>query len=171
MSMSLCHIVAASKNWVIGREGKMPWHISEDLKYFKKMTQGCPVIMGRKTFDSIGKPLPGRFNVILSRSDLNLPEGCRLAKSLDEAVFLAQSWLEENGQSSTSEPNIFIIGGGDLYRSSLQKVDRIYLTAIDRIVEGDTHYPEIDETHFRLLKSEAHEVPEKFSFRVYEKIH
>lgn len=169
--MGICHIVAASKNWVIGLDGKMPWHLSEDLKYFKKTTLGCPVIMGRKTFESIGKPLPGRFNVILSRSDLNLPEGCTLAKSLEEAVQLAESWWKKNSQNSGGEQNIFIIGGGDLYKSSLQRIDRIYLTAIDREIEGDTHYPAVDEFQFKLLKSEAHEVPERFSFKVYERIH
>ncbi len=169
--MGICHIVAASRNWVIGLDGKMPWHLSEDLKYFKKTTQGCPVIMGRKTFESIGKALPGRFNVILSRSDLNLPEGCTLVKSLEEALQLAQSWWEKNSHNFGGEQNIFIIGGGDLYRSSLQRIDRIYLTAIDREIEGDTYYPAVDEFQFKLLKSETLEIPERFSFQVYERIH
>jgi dihydrofolate reductase len=165
--LAIHHIVAASKNWIIGLDGKMPWHISEDLKYFKRMTLGCPVIMGRKTFESMGKPLPGRFNVVLSRSDFPLPEGTALAHSLDEAISLAQTWYDEH--PAPGEPNIFIIGGGDLYRSSVQRVQRIYLTAIERVIEGDTFYPPIDEKEFKLLKSERHELPEAFSFKVYER--
>ena len=169
--MIVSHIVAASKNWVIGIDGKMPWNLRADLQHFKQTTMGWPIIMGRKTFDSLRRPLPGRLNIVLSRSDLQLPEGCKLVPSLEVAFQEASQWLLSNRSDiAQSDWKIFIIGGGDIYKTTLGAVDRIYLTNIDRIVEGDTSYPPIDPSKFRLISSESFHDPESFSFQVYDKI-
>ena len=168
--MKINHIVAASRNWAIGLDGKMPWHIKEDLQYFKKTTLGWPVIMGRKTFESIGKTLPGRLNIVISRSIQSLPDEVILTHSIEDSIARAKDWLDSNmGTVPESERNIFIIGGGELYRASVEFVDRIYLTLIERDFDGDTFYPEVDPQLFRLTHSESCSSSEKFSFLVYDR--
>jgi dihydrofolate reductase len=124
-------IVAISKNGVIGRDNQLPWDIPEDMKSFRQTTAGHPIIMGRKTFESIGRPLPNRLNIVMTRSE-DAIEGVTLAHDLDEAIVLAE-------QSDNNE--IFIIGGGNVYSQAIDKVDRLYLTIVDEDVEGDTKFP------------------------------
>jgi dihydrofolate reductase len=124
------HVVAVSKNGVIGKNGKLPWHFSSDLKFFKKLTTGHTVIMGRVTFDSIGKPLPNRRNIVVSRQARSVP-GVEFAPSVAEALKLAKGG------------EVFIIGGASIYKETLDLVDAIYLTHIDQVFEGDAFYPGI----------------------------
>jgi len=131
--MSLSHIVAISKNRAIGKDGKIPWYLPEDLKKFKARTQQHTILMGRKTYESIGKPLPKRRNIVVSRT-MKKPEGVELelVSSLEEALKLCPPDEES-----------FIIGGAEIYAQTMDKIDRIYLTTVDRVVEGDAFYPEI----------------------------
>ncbi len=136
----LYHVVAMADNRVIGKENRLPWHFPADLKHFKQLTMGMTVIMGRKTFESIGKPLPGRRNFVLSRSknpETALPNGSlKFFDSLDEAL------------KHVETPDAFIIGGADLYRQTMDRVDGIWLTRIEGNYEGDTFYPDIPG-HFK----------------------
>lgn len=134
-------IAAISKNKQIGLANKMPWHIPEDLAYFRKVTTGKTILMGRKTFESIGFPLPNRENIILTKNPNFKPEGVRVIHSMEEALSLCHD-LEE----------IFIIGGGEIYSLFLPYADELYLTLIDIIVEGDTCFPEFEET-FKCIHS------------------
>lgn len=136
-------IAAASLNGVIGREQKLPWDLPEDLKYFKERTYGAPVIMGRKTFDSIRRPLPGRKNIIVTRrTDLIIP-GAWLAQTLEQAM-----------REAGDVPEVFILGGGEIYRLALPFADRIYLTEIDLKIEGDTTFPDFSREDFKETKRE-----------------
>jgi dihydrofolate reductase len=128
-------IVAASQSGVIGKDGKLPWHLPSDLKRFKALTMGHTLIMGRKTFESIGKPLPGRTTLVLTRQTAEMcsfyPEGVHCARSLDEAMDAA---------FAAGENEVFICGGGEVYREALPLVDRVYLTVVERDFEGDTRF-------------------------------
>lgn len=126
-------IAAVAENNVIGNGNRLIWHISEDLKHFRKLTSGHPVIMGRKTYESIGKPLPDRLNIVLSREPRFHAPGCVRLASLEEAL----------QEARRTDENCFVIGGGDLYRQALLKADVIYLTKIHRKYEGDVFFPEI----------------------------
>ena len=119
-------IVAASLNNVIGKDNKLLWRQSADLKRFKELTTGKTVVMGRKTFDSIGKPLPNRRNIVITRQSIQIP-GCEMVNSLEEALKL--------------DNEIFIIGGGEIYQKSIILADKIFLTLIETEIEGDTHFP------------------------------
>jgi len=132
--MKLSLIVAMAENRIIGINKKMPWHLSADLKKFKKITMGHPIIMGRKTFESIGRPLPGRKNIIISRNADYQQEGCEVFNNLDKAI-----------QSCDTEEEVFVIGGATLYESILDKSDRLYITEIKKSFEGDTWFPEINQ--------------------------
>lgn len=123
-------IVAYDKNRVMGYKNAMPWHLPGDLKYFKEQTMGKPMIMGRKTFESIGRPLPGRRNIVISRNPNYDGEGIELASSLDEAIALAGD-----------VPEIMIIGGEQIFKLSLPIADKLYITHIDYEFEGDTFFP------------------------------
>lgn len=125
-------IVAISQNRVIGRDNAMPWHLPDDLKYFRRVTKGNPVIMGRKTHESIGRPLPQRQNIVVSRDPNYHTVGCSVVGSLEAALATAEPGKEA-----------FIIGGAALYRQSLSMVDRVYLTEVRATVEGDTFFPEL----------------------------
>lgn len=127
----LALIVAVARNGVIGKDGALPWHVSEDLKHFKKTTKGHTIIMGRKTFESIGHPLPSRRNIVVSRREGASFSGCEVANSLRAAIELAR----------TSDDCPFIIGGASLYEEALPLTTEIHLTTIDQDVEGDTHFP------------------------------
>lgn len=127
-------IVAMASNRVIGLDNQMPWHLSADLKKFKKITMGSPILMGRKTFESIGKPLPGRINIILSRNKEYQQDGCLVFNDLETAL--------NKGCENANE--IFIIGGSDLYETTLPIADTIYLTIIHKEFQGDAYFPGID---------------------------
>lgn len=134
MSMEKCLIVAVSDDMAIGRGGDMPWHLSEDLKYFKRVTMGCPVIMGRTTFESLGRPLPGRKNIVLSRREISLPEGVVRVGSLDEAYAAAGS-----------AERCFIMGGASVYAQAIGDMDTLYITRIHTTVpDADTFFPPVD---------------------------
>ena len=137
--MTVSIIVAMSENRVIGREGRIPWHIPEDVRWFKEKTLGHTVIMGRKTFESIGRPLPGRKNIIISRKPDYTAEGAEVFHSL------AQVFESKEG----TDDELFIIGGEKIYRQALGATDRIYLTLINRRYEGDTTFPELPEREFK----------------------
>ena len=150
-------IAAVAKNGVIGNKGKLPWHLSEDLKHFKEITMGHPIIMGRKTFQSIGHPLPGRENIVLSSDEDFQAEGITVIHSFAEEI------------EKYSDQKSFVIGGEKVYQLSLPLVDRLYLTLIDRDFEGDTYFPEIDwEKQFKIVEesprqlSAKEEIPYRF---------
>jgi len=145
--MKISIIVAASQNNVIGRENDMPWHISEDLKRFKRLTDGLPIIMGRKTYESLPyKPLPKRRNIIISRQENLSFSGAEVVKSPEEALSLCKQNEE-----------VFIIGGGTIYKHFIASADNIFLTRIHKEIEGDTFFPVFDETLFTKVESEKFE--------------
>ena len=139
--MNLSIIVAMSKNRVIGKDNKMPWHLSNDLKNFKKITIGKTIVMGRLTYDSIGKALPERKNIVLSR---NL---------IDSNVFIFDNF-EEVLDFTKDEDEVFIIGGQDIYSQTIDKVNKLYLTTIDANIEGDKYFPEIDISKWKKIRTE-----------------
>lgn len=144
-------IVAVAKNGVIGDKNSLLWHLREDMIHFRTTTSGHPVVMGRKTYDSIGRPLPKRTNVVITR-DTNLAiEGCTVVHSLDEAVAMFDKSEE-----------VFIIGGAQIYKQALPIADRIYLTVIDKEYEGDTSFPEIDYSAWNEISREEHSSGEEF---------
>lgn len=155
-------IVAVAENGVIGDKNTLLWHISEDLKHFKSITSGHPVIMGRKTFESLGRPLPNRENVVISRQNIVL-DGCTVVHSLDEAVALFPASEE-----------VFIIGGAQIYEQALPLADRFYLTRVLHSYQGDTCFPDWDEAAWRLVESEGFPsgaaYPYPFVFEMYERV-
>jgi len=155
--MILSAIVAVAQNNAIGKDNQLPWHLPDDLKFFKKTTMGKPVLMGRKTFESMGKPLAGRLNIVVSRqNDLDLPEGVLLYNSLDEA-------LQRLEQEPVDEA--FIIGGGKIFEETINTTDRLYITRVDVIIDGATaFFPEIDHTHWKLIWEEPHQADGRHSF-------
>lgn len=164
--MILSFLVAVSENNAIGKDNALPWHLPEDLKFFKRTTMGKPIIMGRKTFDSMGRVLPGRLNVVLSRNaDLKLPEGVLLFKD----IHTAEAHLEAAGVEEA-----FIIGGGEIFRQTMDDADRLYVTRVHGNVEGDTFFPTIDHTHWKCTWEERHEADEKhkypYTFERYDRI-
>lgn len=154
-------IVAVAENGVIGDKNDLLWHISEDLKHFKALTTGHPVIMGRKTYDSLGRPLPNRRNVVITRQDLDI-EGCEVVHSLEEAVGLFPS-----------DEEVFVIGGAQIYRQALDIADRFYLTRVMHAYEGDTSFPEWDTEKWVLESSESFpsgaKYPYPFAFELYSR--
>ena len=147
-------IVAIADNNAIGRNNELLWHISEDLKFFKRTTLGCPVIMGRKTFESIGRPLPKRLNIVVSRSGYEAPEGVRVVASLEEAFDLAGVEILRSAQNDkepaqndieTSASRVFVIGGGQIYAQAISQVDSMVITHVHTVIEdADTFFPAID---------------------------
>jgi dihydrofolate reductase len=147
MSCSIALIAAMASNRVIGRDNRMPWHLPEDLKYFKATTWGKPIVMGRKTFESLGRPLPGRTNIVVSgQSGLILP-GATVASSIDQALELAQAKARQDGVDE-----VMVIGGETLYRQCLDRADRLYLTRIESEPDGDAWFPAFDEALWSLCK-------------------
>lgn len=140
--MEKCIIVAIADNNAIGKDNALLWHISEDLKFFKRTTTGCPVIMGRKTFESIGRPLPKRTNIVISRG-FTAPDGVIVVSSLAEAYELVSSCHSEPVEESP--PGCFIIGGGQIYAQAIAEADRLIVTHVHTVIEdADTFFPEID---------------------------
>jgi len=155
-------IAAMGRDRVIGLNNKMPWHLPADLQWFKKTTLGSPVIMGRKTYDSIGRPLPGRLNIILSRNKKLEIEGCTVVNSLEAALLAAEGAKE-----------VFITGGAHLYEKFLGDAARLYLTLIDADFEGDTYFPEYTQYEWheieRLENAADENNPYPFSFVTLER--
>lgn len=136
--MKISLIVAMSSNRAIGLNNQMPWHLSADLKRFKQITMGHPIIMGRKTFDAIGKPLPGRTNIIVSRNPAYKPEGCIVVDSVEAAINHACRLSDE----------VFVIGGSTLYEATLPMANTLYITQINQDFEGDTFFPEFNRINW-----------------------
>ncbi len=143
--MRITIIVAASANDVIGNAGALPWRLSSDLKRFREMTMGKPVIMGRKTFQSLPKPLDGRDNIVITRDSGFRPQGAEAVPSLAAALALARSHAERRG---TDE--VMVIGGGEIYAAALPSADRVHLTRVHATIEGDAHFPQLDPAAWRL---------------------
>lgn len=140
----LALVVAVAENGVIGGDGELPWRISDDLRWFKQVTLGKPIIMGRRTFDSIGRPLPGRANIVLTRNKEWSCDGVLRAGGVDEAIAIASSLAHEAGASE-----ICVIGGADIYRQTLGAASRIFFTRVEARVEGDVRFPQIDSKVWR----------------------
>ena len=151
--MEKCIIVAIADNNAIGRDNALLWHISEDLKFFRRTTSGHPVIMGRKTFESIGRPLPKRTNIVVSRGDC-APEGTLLAGSLAEAFILAESTSNPSVEAGSTEQcpqRCFVIGGGQIYAQALELADRLIVTHVHTVIENaDTFFPKIDPQQWKV---------------------
>lgn len=147
-------IVAHDKNRVIGYENQMPWHLPEELQYFKKMTMGKPIVMGRKTFESIGKPLPGRRNIVISRNEDYKVDGVEVVNSLEKGLQLVKD-VEE----------VMVIGGEQIFKLALPMADRLYITLINHEFKGDTFFPFYDEKDWKLTsESEAYETKEGYTY-------
>ncbi len=156
--IKVAQIVAAAENGVIGKDNDMPWKISSDLQYFKKVTMHKPVIMGRKTFDSIGKPLPGRTNIVITRDTNFTAEGVITAHSVEMALDVAKSMAEAKGLKE-----VMVIGGAQIYALCLPETGRLYLTRIHAEIDGDTYYPDLNPDEWQDLDREDHVAGEKDS--------
>lgn len=161
-------IVALAANNVIGRDGGMPWRLPSDMGFFKKTTMGKPIVMGRKQFETVGKPLPGRVNIVVSRQKGYQPEGVIVVSDFAAALDHARNMAAADGQDE-----VMIIGGGEIYRLGLPVADRLYVTHIDEKPDGDTFFPQIEWSHWQVVDE-----PEigasardsaQFSVRIYER--
>ncbi|MDG9885971.1 dihydrofolate reductase [Pseudomonas sp. GD04058] len=168
--LPLSLIVALAENRVIGLDNRMPWHLPGDFKYFKATTLGKPIIMGRKTWDSLGRPLPGRLNLVVSRQPGLQLEGAEVFASLEDAIVRADQWAREQGVDE-----LMLIGGAQLYAQGLEKglVDRLYLTRVEINPEGDAWFPEVDERVWKKVSSHQGPVEEgkpAYHFEVWEQV-
>ncbi len=148
--MKLSIVVAVSTNNVIGADGALPWHLSEELRRFKKVTMGKPIVMGRTTHESIGRPLPGRRNIVMSRQPDYVADGCEVFGSVEVVMQLLRD-----------EDEVMIIGGGDVYRQFLPQVECIYRTRVDAEANGDTWFPALDANEWRVVQSESFPVTDE----------
>lgn len=164
--MTVSSIAAMARNRVIGVANGLAWHIPEDFKYFKRTTLGKPIIMGRKTYDSFGKPLPGRPNIVVSRSFLDPvnDDGPFFVKTIDEAMTLAKTKA-----SDMAVEELFIIGGGEIYKQTLPITQRLYLTVIDKDYEGDTVFPEFDWNEWKKISEDRRAGDPSYTFYVLER--
>lgn len=157
-------IAAVAENGVIGRNKALPWHLPDDLKRFKQLTMGMPLIMGRKTWESIGKPLPGRLNLVVTRQPDYVAQGGHTASSLEAALQLAEA---------SDAKEVFVIGGADLYRAALPLAARLYLTRVAAQPEGDTLFPDMNLSEWHAARVEPHPADERhahaFRFEVWER--
>jgi dihydrofolate reductase len=157
-------LVAMDKNQLIGKDNDLPWRLPADLAYFKRVTMGHPIIMGRKTYDSIGRPLPGRENIIVTRDTSYKAEGCKVIHSIEEIVKMNQQTDQE----------LFVIGGAEIFKEILPHSDRLYITEINEEFEGDTYFPAFDKAEWKVISEEQGIKDEKnpydYTFLVYEKI-
>jgi dihydrofolate reductase len=156
-------VVAAGKNNAIGKDNQLIWHLPDDLKFFKKITLGNPIIMGRSTYESVGRPLPGRRNIVLSRNkDLKI-DGCEVVHSPEEALQLLKD-----------HEHIMVVGGEAIYKLFMAHTDRIYLTRVDFSPEADSYFPELKTSEWKLIESHFHDRDEKhkysFHFETWDKI-
>ncbi|MEO6610628.1 MAG: dihydrofolate reductase [Chitinophagaceae bacterium] len=163
--MIISFVVAAATNNGIGKDGKMPWHLPNDMKHFKNVTWGMPVVMGRKTFESLGKVLPGRKNIVVTRQPGWNVKGTVSVQKIEDALFLAKQ---------TDAKEVMVIGGGEIYRSLFDKAQRIYLTRVEAEPEADTFFPSLDPKQWWLVSQQKHEADEKnpfnYSFQVWERM-
>ena len=163
--MVISFVVAAASNNVIGLEGKLPWNLPNDMKHFKNVTWGMPVVMGRKTFESLGKALPGRKNIVITRQPGWKVQGAIVVKTIEDALFVA---------AETDAKEVMVIGGGEIFKSLFDRAKRIYLTRVDAEPEGDTFLPVIDPRHWWLVSQKNHEADDKnaynYSFQTWERL-
>ncbi|AEI65213.1 dihydrofolate reductase [Corallococcus macrosporus] len=159
--MKLSAIVAMAANRVIGAANQLPWRLPADLARFKRITMGHTLVMGRKTYESIGRPLPGRTFIVVTRQRDFAPPGVQVAHSVDEALAMAEA---------SGDTEVFIAGGADLYAQTMDRVQRLYLTHIDRDFPGDTRFPDVDLTGWTRVDEEAHPDAEPpHTFLTYER--
>ncbi|MBA2690821.1 MAG: dihydrofolate reductase [Burkholderiales bacterium] len=162
--MRLSLIVAMAENRAIGVANRLPWHLPADLKHFRSLTMGHPIIMGRKTFDSIGRVLPGRRNIVVTRNPEYVKPGVTIAHSLDEAFDYCKA-----------ESEAFVIGGADVYRAAIERADRIYLTLVHSVTEGDVFFSAIDESQWQEIERVAYPADphnaHAYDFIVYDRKH
>ncbi len=151
--MRIALIAALARNRVIGRDNQLPWRLSADLQHFKALTMGKPIVMGRKTYESIGKPLPGRTNIVVTRDENYNAEGCVVVHSIDEAL-----------QAADGADEVMIMGGANLYSQLLPRADRLYLTEVQADVPGDAWFPELVASEWQELERESHPADEKNEF-------
>lgn len=167
--MDIAIYVAIAENGVIGREGGLPWRLSTDLKRFKADTMGKPIIMGRKTYEGIGRPLPGRLNVVVTRDKAWRVEGIEVAHSLDDAIALARV----RGRCMAGAEEICVVGGGEIYAQALPLAVRLHVTHVLASVDGDAHFPPIDPSIWKVVSAEDFPAGEKDShatrYTVYER--
>lgn len=161
--MTLSHIVAASQNNVIGVNNDLPWHIPEDMKFFRDKTKGKALVMGRKTFESVGHPLPNRLNVVVTRQPDYAPEGAIVVSSVEEGIEVCKKRVDEFGDE------IFIIGGGQIFKDTMGLVDIIYLTRIHKDYDGDILYPDVNPLEYEEIERRERTEPVPFTFLTYRK--
>lgn len=159
--MTLSHIVAAAKNGVIGVNNTLPWDIPEDMQFFRDKTKGRIIIMGRKTFESVGHPLPKRLSIVITRQPGYKHEGVVVVPTLQAAIEHAKTQTDKYGDE------VFIIGGGEIFKDSMNIVDKIYLTRIHKDFPGDIVYPEVPTAQFNLVEQKDRTEPVPFSFLTY----
>ena len=161
--MRISVIAALAENRVIGRENELPWRLSADLKHFKMLTMGKPIVMGRKTWESIGKPLPGRSNIVITRDADYRADGCIVVNSIEQAL-----------QAAGDCEEVMVIGGAELYRQTLERAQRLYLTQVKAEVSGDTLFPLIDPKQWQEIERESHSGDEcneyDYDFVVLERV-
>ena len=161
-AMTVSIIAAMDEHGIIGKDNQLPWHLSADLIRFKKVTMGKPIIMGRKTHMSIGRPLPGRTNIVISRNPQYRAEGCVVVQTPEEALRAAEDTDE-----------IMVIGGASIYRTFLPYTDKMYITRVHAIIDGDTSFPDINWENWEVVEQEDHEPDEKnpyaYSFLILKK--
>ena len=149
-------------NWLIGKDNGLPWKVPADLQFFKKVTMSKPIVMGRKTFESIGRPLPGRKNIIITRDKNYQAEGCEVCFSIEQAI-------EKAGEVE----ELMVIGGANIYQQFLDRADRLYMTRVLGEFEGDAWFPEVDFSQWHLVEKEDHKADEKnecdYSFQVFNR--
>jgi dihydrofolate reductase len=155
-------IVAVADNGVIGRDNTLPWHLPDDLRRFKRITMGKPIVMGRKTFDSIGKPLPGRQNIVVTRDTNYRREGVTVVHDAEAAL-----------SAAGAVPEVMVIGGAELFRTLLPRAGRLHLTRVHGNIEGDVVWPALDDREWRVVERESHSADERhawpMTFEVWEK--
>jgi len=156
-------IAAMAENRVIGVNNTLPWQLPADLRHFRRITTGHHVIMGRRNYESIGKPLPDRTNIVVTRDPSYRAPGCLVRHSIEDALASAQN-----------DPEVFVIGGAEIYRQALEHADRLYLTLVHAHIPGDTYFPPFDQDHWQEVSRERHEPDEKnhhaCTFLVYDRI-
>lgn len=162
--MIISLVVAAARNNAIGKDNKLLWCLPNDMRYFKNVTWGMPVVMGRKTYESLGKPLNGRKNIVITRQPGFHPQGVVTVKNINDALFVA-------GETDANE--VMVIGGGEIYKATMEMARRIYITRIDAEFEADTFFPPIHADQWELMSQQNHEADEmnsyNYSFQVWER--
>jgi dihydrofolate reductase len=162
--MIISHLLAASENNVIGKNNQLPWNLPNDFKFFKNKTWGMPVVMGRKTYESMEKDLPGRINIVVTTNNEWKKENIIVAHTIEEGISKAE-------QSDCKE--VFIIGGGEIFKQSMDKVNRIYLTRVHTTVAGDAYYPPFDKSKWKLVFEDPHKADDKhqydYTFQTWER--